>query len=324
MTTETMNYILTDLQQRLNLQSPALMLDRARVDKEARTVTAGKAVTANENFFNGHFPGNPIMPGVLQVAAMAQAGELLARHLFPQAEKTFWRLTRLEKVKFRRPVTPGDRLIISGRLLQQESETTATFAATADIDGQTASQATITLESTEADLRRTHRREPETAPFVKLPGFEPVEEQTFPVTRIAEVLPHRYPFLLLDRILRLDPGQQRVLALKNISGNEPFFAGSSAPVTPLFLLAEMAAQAGCFLALQMEENRHKIGYFMAIDRAVSLIPAMPGDQLIFDSRMIGKGRYGRGESDIYIGDQKAAEIAIKFILVEQDKEKQGQ
>ncbi len=91
---------------------PFLLVDRI-IDLElGKRVTGLKNVTANEPFFQGHFPGNPIMPGVLIVEAMAQVGGVLARLSFPETqekEKVFF--VSIDKVKFRKPVVPGDQVL---------------------------------------------------------------------------------------------------------------------------------------------------------------------------------------------------------------------
>ncbi len=318
----TRDYKFKELRELIQARAPMLMLDRARVESDSASAWGVKAVSVNEEFFTGHFPGNPIMPGVLQIAAMVQLGELLSKTLRPAQREEVWEVVRLERVKFRRPVVPGDCLQLSIHLDKEEAEPgDLTFKAESKVDGRLVSQALITLRPLEQEKAGEKPEESQMAPaFKKLAGIEPEPDNYYSVNQIAAVLPHRYPFLLLDRVLRLDIGQARVLALKNVSGNEAFLAGLSEPVAPLFLLTEMAAQAGWFLALQEPGNENKLGYFMAIDRAVSKVPVTAGDQLLFDSRMIGKGRFGRGESEVYVGDSLVAEIAIKFVLVEAERQ----
>ncbi|MCP4666780.1 MAG: 3-hydroxyacyl-ACP dehydratase FabZ [Deltaproteobacteria bacterium] len=91
---------------------PFLLVDRIIEMELGKRVTGIKNVTANEPFFQGHFPGNPIMPGVLIVEAMAQVGGVLARLSFPESqdkEKVFF--VSIDKVKFRKPVVPGDQIL---------------------------------------------------------------------------------------------------------------------------------------------------------------------------------------------------------------------
>ena len=103
------------------------------------------------------------------------------------------------------------------------------------------------------------------------------------VEQIAAVLPHRYPFLLLDRVIELEPGQ-RVVALKNVTFNEPFFQGHfpGHPVMPGVLLIEAMAQAAGMLVKLSEPNEHgkrSIFYLVKVDKARFNRTVVPGDQL---------------------------------------------
>ncbi|MCP4896419.1 MAG: 3-hydroxyacyl-ACP dehydratase FabZ [bacterium] len=103
------------------------------------------------------------------------------------------------------------------------------------------------------------------------------------VREIMTVLPHRYPFLLIDRVLEIE--EKRVRALKNVTINEPFFAGHfpGAPVMPGVLLVEAMAQtAGCLLLEGVEDRESKLIYFSGIDNCRFRRPVVPGDQIIFD------------------------------------------
>jgi len=112
-------------------------------------------------------------------------------------------------------------------------------------------------------------------------------EAFFDINSILKIMPHRYPFLLIDRILDLEPGQ-RVVALKNVTINEPFFQGHfpGHPIMPGVLVLEAMAQAGGVLLLhEIEHPETKVVYFMAIDNARFRKPVMPGDQLRFELEM---------------------------------------
>lgn len=89
---------------------PLLLVDRVLEIEPRRRIVAVKNVTINEEFFVGHFPGQPVMPGVLLVEGMAQAGGILLLHDKPPAERQLVYLTGIERARFRRPVVPGDQL----------------------------------------------------------------------------------------------------------------------------------------------------------------------------------------------------------------------
>ena len=101
---------------------------------------------------------------------------------------------------------------------------------------------------------------------------------------IASILPHRYPFLLVDRVLEMEP-EKRIVALKNVTVNEEFFVGHfpGHPVMPGVLIIEgMAQAAGLLLLANREERDQKLLYFMGIDRARFRRPVTPGDQLRYE------------------------------------------
>jgi beta-hydroxyacyl-ACP dehydratase FabZ len=106
------------------------------------------------------------------------------------------------------------------------------------------------------------------------------------IQEIMETLPHRYPFLLVDRIVELEMGK-RIVGIKNVTMNEPFFQGHfpGHPIMPGVLLLEAMAQTGGVLALKTvpkEEVKNKVLYFMSIDKAKFRKPVVPGDQVRFE------------------------------------------
>jgi 3-hydroxyacyl-[acyl-carrier-protein] dehydratase len=122
---------------------PFLLIDRVVEFERAKRLVAIKNVTMNEPFFQGHFPGYPLMPGVLIVEAMAQAGAIIMLHEIPDREKKLAVFTGIEKAKFRRPVTPGDQLRIEVDVLTFKSRL-GRMAARATVDGKLACEAVLT------------------------------------------------------------------------------------------------------------------------------------------------------------------------------------
>lgn len=104
------------------------------------------------------------------------------------------------------------------------------------------------------------------------------------IMEIMNYLPHRYPFLLVDRVLEVTPGE-KIVALKNVSINEPFFQGHfpQAPIMPGVLIVEGMAQAGGILYFEAipPEKRGTLMYFMGMDKVKFRKPVVPGDQMIF-------------------------------------------
>jgi 3-hydroxyacyl-[acyl-carrier-protein] dehydratase len=109
------------------------------------------------------------------------------------------------------------------------------------------------------------------------------------VNAIMKLLPHRYPFLLVDRVLEIDPGK-KIVGLKNVTMNEPFFPGHfpGHPVMPGVLIVEAMAQVAAILVYSSsEDNKDKITYFVGIDNTKFRKPVVPGDQLRLELEVIG-------------------------------------
>ena len=111
----------------------------------------------------------------------------------------------------------------------------------------------------------------------------------YDIRKIMALLPHRYPFLLVDRLMELEPGD-RIIAMKNVTINEPFFQGHfpGEPVMPGVLIIEAMAQAGGLLAYESgnADNHGQLIYFMGMDRVRFRKPVVPGDQLIFEAKIL--------------------------------------
>jgi 3-hydroxyacyl-[acyl-carrier-protein] dehydratase len=118
-------------------------------------------------------------------------------------------------------------------------------------------------------------------------------DKAFDIQDIMKLLPHRYPFIMVDRILELTPGE-KVIALKNVTINEPFFQGHfpENPIMPGVLIIEAMGQAGAVLAaksLELEPHGSLI-YFMGMDKVKFRKPVTPGDQLIFEMKFLKQRR----------------------------------
>jgi 3-hydroxyacyl-[acyl-carrier-protein] dehydratase len=134
--------------------------------------------------------------------------------------------------------------------------------------------------------------------------------------QIQEIIPHRYPFLLVDRIIELEPGK-RAVGLKNVTINEPFFQGHfpDYPVMPGVLIVEALAQVGCVAVLSVEENRGKLGFFAGIDGFRFRDQVKPGDQLRLEVELTRvKGSIGKGQATAKVDDKVVAEGEIMFAI----------
>ncbi len=133
---------------------------------------------------------------------------------------------------------------------------------------------------------------------------------------IKEILPHRYPFLLVDRIIELE-AEQRIVGLKNVTGNEPFFQGHfpEKPVMPGVLLIEALAQTGAVLVLSQPENKGKIAYFARIDNCRFRRQVVPGDQLRLEIEVVRlRGPVGKCKARALVGEEVACEAELTFAL----------
>ncbi|MGZ8851642.1 MAG: 3-hydroxyacyl-ACP dehydratase FabZ [Thermoanaerobaculia bacterium] len=119
---------------------PMLLVDRILEIEEGKRIVGLKNVTANEQFFQGHFPGAPVMPGVLIIEAMAQCGAVLFLRSIPDREKKLVLFGGVDKARFRKPVVPGDQLIFECEVLQQRSNTVR-IKGVAKVDGAVVAEA---------------------------------------------------------------------------------------------------------------------------------------------------------------------------------------
>jgi len=134
---------------------------------------------------------------------------------------------------------------------------------------------------------------------------------------IRKVLPHRYPFLLVDRILEMGP--MSVVGLKNVSGNELFFQGHfpDRPVMPGVLLVEALAQVGGVMMLSKIENKGKVAYLASIDKARFRKPVVPGDQVRLEVKVLKmKSAIGIIQGIATVDGQEVCEAEIMFALVD--------
>ena len=123
-----------DIMKLLPHRYPLLLVDRVLEIEPGKRIVGLKNVTANEQFFQGHFPGAPVMPGVLIIESMAQCGALMFLSDLPDREKKLFYFGAVDKARFRKPVLPGDQLIIECEVLQKRASTVR-IRGVAKVDG---------------------------------------------------------------------------------------------------------------------------------------------------------------------------------------------
>ncbi len=141
------------------------------------------------------------------------------------------------------------------------------------------------------------------------------------IKEILACLPHKFPFLLVDRIKEVDPGKS-VVAIKNVTINEPFFQGHfpEEPVMPGVLILEAMAQAGAMMLLTLPELRGTISLLTTIEKARFRHPVVPGDQMIIYAEMgRRRGKMGKVHAHADVDGQTVAEAEIGFMLAQKPK-----
>jgi 3-hydroxyacyl-[acyl-carrier-protein] dehydratase len=142
----------------------------------------------------------------------------------------------------------------------------------------------------------------------------------FDVNRIREILPHRYPFLLVDRVLELEPGR-RIVGYKNLTANEPFFQGHfpEVPVMPGVLQIEAMAQVGGILMASVAgpDMKDKVAVLASVDKVKLRRAVVPGDQLIMETKLVRMrgSSFGEVEATATVDGKLAAEAQIRFAIV---------
>jgi len=135
------------------------------------------------------------------------------------------------------------------------------------------------------------------------------------------IIPHRYPFLLIDKIIEVEPGKKAV-GIKNVTANEPFFQGHfpGNPIMPGVLIVEALAQTACVAGLLLEENKGKLGLFSGIESMKFRRQVVPGDTLKLEAEfLVFKMGMGKVKVAATVDGQTAAEGEIRFAMVDAKK-----
>ena len=160
-----------------------------------------------------------------------------------------------------------------------------------------------------AQMEATHRKE------VALRG------NTLNIRAIQRLMPHRYPMLLVDRVVEID-GDRKAIGIKNVTINEPFFEGHypGTPIMPGVLIVEAMAQLGGLLMSQKLEHTGKIAVLLSLDKGKLRQPVTPGDQLILEAEAVrAKSRSGTVKCRAFVGTKTVAEALVKFMMVDAEQ-----
>ena len=152
------------------------------------------------------------------------------------------------------------------------------------------------------------------------PAIAPdIKPESLDILQIQAILPHRYPFLLIDRVVEIER-KKKIVAIKNVTANEPFFAGHfpGNPIMPGVLTVEAMAQAGAtLLLLEMQSRDGKLVVFTGIERARFRRPVVPGDQLRIEVEVLAwRSIAGRMAGKVFVDGKLAAEATISCAVVD--------
>ncbi len=140
----------------------------------------------------------------------------------------------------------------------------------------------------------------------------------FDIPKILSLLPHRYPFLMVDRVIEYEPGKA-IVGIKNVTINEPYFQGHfpTMPVMPGVLLLEAMAQVGAIMLMDIPENAGKIPYFMSMDKVKFRRPVYPGDQLRIEIEVIRlRQRMSACWARVLVEEQLCSEAEIRCVMMD--------
>jgi 3-hydroxyacyl-[acyl-carrier-protein] dehydratase len=150
---------------------------------------------------------------------------------------------------------------------------------------------------------------------------QPVSPSTLDTKKIVKILPHRYPFLLVDQILEIDLEKGTIVGKKNLTINEAFFQGHfpEAPLMPGVLILEALAQTGGIL-VHLRDNRGKVAILLGVNNAKFRHPVKPGDVLILKGTVLHlSSKGGKVASEAYVDEKLVAEAEMSFALVDTDQ-----
>jgi UDP-3-O-[3-hydroxymyristoyl] N-acetylglucosamine deacetylase/3-hydroxyacyl-[acyl-carrier-protein] dehydratase len=175
----------------------------------------------------------------------------------------------------------------------------------------------LNAELTKALARSLEKQKPAPAAFIPPP--EAAETgQAMDIMQLLNVMPHRYPFLMIDRIVKVE-GEEKIVGLKNVTINEPFFQGHfpGHPIMPGVLQLEAMAQVAGILMLRSGENAGKVAYFMSANNVKWRKPVRPGDQLIIEIEMgRARSRIAKAKGTCKVAGEVVSEAEVMFSVVD--------
>lgn len=269
---------------------PFLLIDKVTDIQMGQSIQVIKNTSINEPFYQGHFPENPVFPGVLILESMAQAAGLLVfktKGLEPG--ESLYMYAGVSKARFKSIVYPGDQMVIDVRL-KTERRNVVFLSATATVGDNIVCEAELTIIGIdEAEMMQSIAERASKRQTLPPAAQDPISGMG--IQAILKCLPHRAPFLLIDRVLAISDELTNIQVLKSTTVNEPFYQGHfpEKPVFPGVILLEAMAQTAGVLAVKRSHEAGKANQmflFAGIDNAKFKRVVQPGDQIIFDVEFI--------------------------------------
>jgi 3-hydroxymyristoyl/3-hydroxydecanoyl-(acyl carrier protein) dehydratase len=230
---------------------------------------AQKEISAEAIYFEGHYPGNPVFPGVFQIELAASVASKL---LLSMGQKKLF-LVKIDKFRFLDTVIPGDVVTVRAKL-KDEVERGWNVIVDLHVGEQHVSSGVLTMGESMFD-----------APHRAVTAATEINEksQHMDVGDIIKILPHRYPFLQIDRVNELISGQ-KITSVKNISASDYMMWGREAgSPLPKSIIIEALAQNAAILGLEVIGNSDRLPLFGLMTNAMFASEAYPGDQLIMET-----------------------------------------
>ena len=333
-------FSLEDINGILPHRYPFLLVDKVVEYEQGKRAVGIKSVTLNEPHFTGHFPDRPIMPGVLQVEALAQLAGLVCLQMEGAEPGVVFFFAGVDGVKWKKPVVPGDTLVLEVELKKgnqgqgnqgqgQGNQRSGIFIATgrAYVDGELA----VELDEMKFALAENNNDRALVADESLFDAASPRSAQEisaltssvktiFSPDDINGILPHRYPFLLVDKVIEYEQGK-RAVGIKSVTLNEPHFTRHfpDRPNMPGVLQVEALAQLAGIVCLQMEgAEPGGVFFFAGVDGVKWKKPVVPGDTLVLEVEIKKwNQRFGivTATGSAYVDGELAVELdEMKFAL----------
>ena len=287
-------------------------LDRISIVNENQAIGL-KNISIAEDYFNGHFPNQKIMPGVLQLELMIETATILKLH--NDKEKSFYELSSMKKIRFKKPIFPGSQVLFEIDFIEQVNDDTSFFKAKSIVDNQICAFAEFSIKRIDmADLTRDF--------FEKNITYNEKEEDkvAISVEETFKDIPHRSPFLFVEKLNYFN--EKEMLAEKYVTNNDPYmteFIDEGNLYLPTPYLFEIGAQYYLSVTNMLKENilQRTTPLFVSIEDAEVHRIVLPGEVLSFHLKVIFfKVGIAKASMSIQANGENVADASISCAFIE--------